>query len=269
MAYTTVDNVRGHLVPSFPLQERVQNQPVILTASDAHFYPGPVIEDSFVAKVRRVQVHSRLRITVAANGTRFSTSPLVNGSVVVASDSSLGAIFEEGSDYVVDYASGVLSVKPGGHLSIGQYATVWWIPYVMLVRGTDYSLNAERGTLQRLAGGQVTIGETVYLDYDPVSSDFSEPLLISAVAEANSLIEREIDPQGEYGADAALGLAATYCALEIICRTAAARELSSLRSEDKIALAWITLADSYQARSEKLMSSFRPRVSGPARPART
>ncbi|MFZ1684010.1 MAG: hypothetical protein WAU88_07735 [Candidatus Zixiibacteriota bacterium] len=269
MAYTTVENVRGHLVPSFPLQERVQNQAVILSTSEVHFYPGPVVEDSFVAKVRRVQAHCRVQIALGEGGTRFSTSPLVSGSVVVASDSSLGAIFEEGTDYVVDYFTGLISAKQEGHLSVGQNVIIWWIPFAVLVRGVDYHLNAERGTIQRMSGGQVTDGESVFLDYDPLSSDFSEPLLISAVAEANSLIEREVDPQGEYGADAALGLAATYCALEIICRTAAARELSSLRSEDKIALAWITLADSYQTRSEKLMSAFRPRVSGPARPART
>jgi hypothetical protein len=269
MAYTTVDNVRGHLVPSFPLQERVLNQPVILTTSAVRFYPGPIREETLVAKVRRARDHARTVIVLGENGTRFSSSPLISGSVVVASDSSLGVIFEEGSDYIVDYLTGMLSVKVGGHLSMGQSVTVWWIPFAVLIRGSDYTLDAERGSIQRLSGGTITSGEIVYLDYEPLSSDFSEPLLTTAVAEANSLIEREIDPAGEYGADAALGLAATYCALEIICRTAAARELSSLRSEDKIALAWMTLADSYQLRSEKLMSSFRPKVTGPARPART
>jgi hypothetical protein len=76
-----------------------------------------------------------------------------------------------------------------------------------------------------------------------------------------------VDPDRQFGADPALQAAATYRALEIICRAAAARELSSLRGEDRTAIAWMKLADAHAERSEHLLRLFRPPYAGPSAPA--
>jgi hypothetical protein len=269
MAYTSVDQLRGHLVSNYPVQEKVTDQQMTLSDDSVRIFPGPITESSVVVKARRISGHARLTMTIVESGNQISGASLVPGSVVVASDSSLGLVYDENSDYVIDYPSGRLLAKSGGRITIGHAVVVWFVPYTILVRDEDYTLDAEAGRIRRLAGGSIASGETVYLDFIPRSSDLSESLLEAAVAEANGLVEREVDPQGEYGADPALSLAATYCALEIICRTSAARELSSLRSEDRVALAWMKLADSYRERSDNFLSKFRPKLTGPARPSRT
>jgi hypothetical protein len=75
-----------------------------------------------------------------------------------------------------------------------------------------------------------------------------------------------VDPDSQFGADPVLQASATYRALEIICHAAAARELSSLRGEDRTAVAWMKLAETYATRSEQLLRLFRPPYTGPTAP---
>ncbi|MEW5995224.1 MAG: hypothetical protein AB1744_12655 [Candidatus Zixiibacteriota bacterium] len=91
-------------------------------------------------------------------------------------------------------------------------------------------------------------------------------MLNKAVLEANALVERDIDPDRQFGADPVLQSGATYRALEIICRASAARELSRARGEDRTALAWMKLADGYAARADQVLRSFHPPFTGPSTP---
>jgi hypothetical protein len=100
----------------------------------------------------------------------------------------------------------------------------------------------------------------------PLYLSHTEEVLNNAVLEANSLVEREIDPDQLFGADPILQTVATYRALTIICRASAARELSSLRGEDRSALAWIKLADVFAEQSSNMLGSFRPPFDSPAAP---
>lgn len=269
MSYTNVDQVRNHLISNSPLQESVIDQEITLLDKPVRFHAAPIQAESLAVKSLRTNAPSRAAVTLTQGTVQFSSSPIVRGSVVMASDSSLGRIYRENFDYVIDYGAGVLSSKSGGTLEAGQQLVIWYLPYTVLTAGEDYQFESEAAEIRRLSGGSIAIGETVLLDYIPVYADFVEDVLANAVAEANGLVEREIDPEGQYGADMTLGLAATYRALEIICRTAAARELSSLRGDDHVALAWIKLADGYDQRSERLLRSFRPPISGPSNPVRT
>ena len=266
MSYTNVELARHHLVAAFPAQEKVYDQAVILESDYITFFNGPIEQSS--AMVKSVQSNAPTRVTVTLNSERtsLSSSPLVRGSVVVASDSSLGTVYTENVDYVIDYALGDLVLKEGGALTTGQSVTVWYQDYFVYSAGSDYQLDAEGGRIKILSGGDIASGETVYLDYAPVYKSFNEEILSKAVLEANGLIEREVDPDSQFGADPVLQASATYRALEIICRASAARELSSLRGEDRTALAWIKLAEGYAARSEQLLRSFRPPFDGPTAP---
>ena len=86
---------------------------------------------------------------------------------------------------------------------------------------------------------------------------------------ANGMVENEVDPDRQFEVDPTLSAAATYRALEIVCRAAAGRELASLRGGDRIAGAWIKLAEDYFARSGLLLRSFRPPYDGPRTPTRS
>ena len=87
--------------------------------------------------------------------------------------------------------------------------------------------------------------------------------------EANSLVEREVDPHREFGADPVLVCAATYRALEIVCRSASAADLAGCNGQERTAAGWMKLAADYGAVADRLLKQFRPPVIAPASPTRT
>ncbi len=266
MAYTNVELLRHTLTTPVPIQEKVTDQAVILGSDYVTFFNGPVEHASVTVKSIQSTSPVRTTLTLTHQRTSIVAAPLVRGSVVVASDSSLGSLYTENVDYIVDYTEGDVLIKEGGSLALGQTVTVWYVAYITYQEGSDYLLDATNGRLKRTAGGDIAVGETVWLDYQPVYASIDEELLTKAVTEANGLIEREVDPDGQFGADPTLQASATYRALEIVCHAAAARELSSLRGEDRTALAWIRLAEKYAARSERLLRSFRAPYANPNAP---
>lgn len=267
MSYTNTELVRHHLVASFPVQGQVYDQAIVLEGDDyITFFGGAVDEVSLVVKSIQNNEPTRLNLTLSSEVTALPTSPIVRGSIVVASDSSLGTIYTENGDYVIDYFGGAIRIKGGGNLSVGQTVTVWYLAYFLYLQGSDYRIDSSRGAIRRVSSGDIVSGETVYLDYAPVNADYTDAILTHAVVEANGLIESAVDPQRQFGADPVLQTAATYRALEIVCRASAARELSRLTGDDKTALAWMKLADHYSQRSDQLLGSFRPPCSSPTSP---
>ncbi len=270
MAYTNVDLIRHHLVAAYPVRDRVFDQSLVFDSSDYITFAGGAVETaSFL--VKSVQSHEPTRVAVTLNDTTvvLTSSPIVPGSVVVASDSSLGTVYVENVDFVINYAEGELTIKSGGDLSVSMTVTVWFVAFSLYSNSTDYQFQADRGEIKRLAGGDIVAGETVYLDYSPEHQSYNEQVLTNAVAEANGTIEREVDPDGQFGADSTLQAAATYRALEIVCRTSAARELSGRSGQDRPALVWMQLADAFADRSARLLSTFRPPLAGPTAPVKS
>ncbi|MEW5795790.1 MAG: hypothetical protein AB1772_05465 [Candidatus Zixiibacteriota bacterium] len=268
MSYTTVEQVRRHLIVPYPVEDQVFDQPVILTGSNfVRFYGGGVESDS--VRVKSIQSHEPIRSSVMLSGgtATISAGVIVPGSVVVASDSSLGQVYVENVDYVVDYDGGTISAKVGGALGSSQTVTVWFLPYALYEAGGDYTLDAAAGQIKRQAGGAIADGETVRLDYQPVFVSVADEIVQNAVTLANGMIESEVDPERQFEVDHSLGAAATYRALEIVCRAAASRELAAQRGGDKSATVWIKLADDYAVRSDALLKNFRPPYTGPRTPA--
>lgn len=267
MSYTNAEQVRHHLVIPFPVEDQVMDQLVTMSGSDyVRFYGGAVDAESF--RVKSIRSRKPTRATAAfSNGSAVITAnPIVPGSVVVASDSSLGTVYVENVDYVVDHGSGSLAVKAGGALLSNHQVTIWFLPYALYEALSDYSLDAGHGRIKRLAGGDIAAGETAWIDYRPIYVSVAEEIVENAVTMANGMIEREVDPEGQYEADSSLSAAATYRALEIVCRAAASRELASQRGADKVAAGWMKLSDDYATRSDLLLRNFRAPFSGPRAP---
>jgi hypothetical protein len=270
MSYTNLELVRHHLEVPFPIQSVVRDQPIVLPGDSYVIFFGGTVDDSSIA-VKAVRSNDLTKVTATAGESRilFIGSPIIPGSVLVASDGSLGQLYVEGLDYVMEYGSGAINIKTGSSINVNQEVTVWYQEYHVYSPGADYLMDSSRGSVKRVASGNIGDGETVYLDYRPLFSSYKDELLSNAVAEANALVERAVDPERQFGADLVLQSAATYRALEIVCRASAARELSSLGRNDKAALAWMKLADSHAVRSEFLLNSFRPPHSSPAAPVRS
>lgn len=267
MSYTNIELIRHHLISAFPTAEQVVNQALYFKSDDyMPFFNGAI--DGSLLRVKALSSNSLSRTTIVLGSSPVSVSAteIVPGSVVVASDSSMGTLHVENLDYAIDYSSGTIAIKSGGSLSAGQSVTVWYLAFLLYTEGADYQAKADSGEIKRMSSGDIADGQTVYLDYAPIYDSFNDDVLNNAVTEANSLVEQEVDPDGQFGADRTLQAAATQRALAIICRTAAARELSSRRGEDRTALAWMKLADQYASGSEQLLNRFRPPAQGPSAP---
>jgi hypothetical protein len=258
MPYTTTEQVRSYLSTNAVLLRRVVNQPLVLDSNeDIPFFDGALAAGSVQLKAIRANRHSRVSAVVTP-GVSFSAVPVVPGSVVVANNSSFGQVYVEPVDFVIDHNSGTLSPSSGGALQSGVTIVIWYLPYTLFVESSDYHVDPEKGTIRRSLSGDIALGETVYLDYTPVHTNTVDELIVASIAAANGLVERTVDPTGQFEADPILGLAATYSALEIICRASAVRDLSSLSGQEQTARVWIQLAADYASRAENLLSSFRP-----------
>ena len=270
MSYTTAEQVRRHLIIPYPVEEQVTDQPLTLTGSGfVRFFGGAVEAVSVRVKAVRSQTPQRVKVQFSDGSALIASGMIVPDSVVVASDSSLGTVYVENVDYVVDYSGGRLTAKVGGCLSSTETVTVWYLPYALYEDGSDYSLDAPGGQIKRLTGGAIASGETVRLDYRPVFVSVSDEIVENAVALANGMVQTEVDSDREFEANPGLSAAATYRALEIVCRAAASRELASQNGADKVATVWIKLADDYAVRSDQLLTGFRPPFTGPRNPQRS
>lgn len=270
MSYTGIDLVRSYLNSPFPVQSAVYDQPLVMREDDyIVFFGGAIESDSLVVKAVRSNQLSRKMITLDGDTAIVAAAPFIPDTVLVVSDSSLGSVYVEGKDYLVDYAAATLTLKDGSAILTGQNVTVWYQSYHLCDSGTDYLADLSRGALRRTASGSIGNNETVYLDYRPAFLDPQDELLGSAVREANALVEKAVDPNRQFGADPLLQGAATCRALEIVCRALATRELAGRTRDEKTALAWLKLSDNYAKRSEELLSSFRPPTSGPSAPVKS
>lgn len=268
MLYTSVEKVKQHLISIFPVEERVLDQAVVMKGSDFITFIGGAVEEPTL-KVKSVQSNAlkKVNVTLGVTKTVLPDDLLISGTVVVAGNSSLGTIYTENIDYIIDYAAGVLTRKSGGALVSGQAVLIWYGYYITYTSDSDYIVDATAGRIRRTANGDIAEGETVFLDYTPIIQGHNDLVIQNAVDEANNLIEKTIDPSQQFGIEPLLQIAATYRAVEIVSRASAARELSSQRGEYNVSLAWIRLADEYARRSDELIKAFRPPLIGPSAPA--
>ncbi len=268
MSYTNVELLSHRLISTVPLQDRIYDQVVHLRGTtDQPFYGGAVDGDSMLVKSIRSQSLTRQSLLLSSAELAVASTPLVPGSVVIASDSSLGVVYAENVDFAVDWPEGKIKIKESGSLALGTTVTIWYLPYTVCQAGSDYVLDAARAELRRTNGSSLSSGERVFVDFSPRYESFDQIVLDNAVVEANGTIEREVDPDRQFGADPTLQAAATYRALAVVCRTAAGRELSSGRGEDRIASVWLKLAEVNSDMAEKYLAGFRAPLTGPSHPS--
>ncbi len=270
MSYTTIEKIRSYLAPSTAVAERIYDLLLTIRSNEyITFFGGAVDSDSIRVKSLQTNDPVRKEIQFVDGSVSFSTTEIVRGSVVVASDSSLGTIYVENDDYIIDYENGTVTVKSASSIGATATCTIWYCPYHLYQVGNDYQIDFSYGKIKALSGGTIALNESVLIDFTPCFETFDDSLLGYAVTLANSLIERQIDPDQEFENDPALESAATYSALEIVCRAVVSRELVRSNANDKTASIWIKLADHYQKRTNELIRSFVPPTNSPAAPKLT
>ncbi len=267
MSYTNIDLIRNHIEYIQPVSNSISDQRLVCD-SDASlkFFSGSIKENSVVVKTITDYVPSSFNVLLTVNSFSIYSSPLVRGSVICASDSSLGTIYKENIDYLIDYDKGNCILKSSGQINIGMSLTFFFIPYSLYNENSDYKIDYSNGFFQRTVSGNIQLGETLYINYAPIYNNYTDEILQNAVTEANAIIENQVDPDKQFGADLVLQTAATYRALEILCRSSAMRELISPVKKDTSAASWIKLAELYTSRSEKLVLTFKAPKNKPHKP---
>jgi hypothetical protein len=267
LSYTSVEIVKQYLSASSPVRDKYFDETLVMPSDGwASFYGGSIEAGSLIVKSVQSNELFQFFLSLQTGDNQLPAYPLIRGSVIVASDSSLGTIYIENDDYVIDYARGKLRIKEGSRLTVNQTVAVWYQAFLVYDAGDDYEADQALGRLKRCPAGRIAAGETVFVDFSAVDSSYNDVILEQAVVEANGIVEAEVDPERQFGADTLLQAAATCRALEIVCNAAATREMSGLQKDDHVALAWMKLADRFVDRSRFLLRAFHPPLEGPSSP---
>ena len=121
-----------------------------------------------------------------------------NVSNVVVSEETDGVdnILDEGTDYTLDAASGVITrldtggiSSPNATLNVNYSYAATEAGTAVLAEGTDYALNAVTGEISRIDGGAVAADATLHVAYDyaDVSRVTSADIIGGIDADGNSL----------------------------------------------------------------------------------
>ena len=68
------------------------------------------------------------------------------------------------------------------------------------------------GKIRRATNSDIAVNQLVLIDYELTGSQLNEQLLGEAVAQADAIIDQQIDRSRHFGADTALQAAATFLA---------------------------------------------------------
>ena len=257
MSYTNIELIKKHIEFIQPVSESIFNQLVVCNSnSGIKIFNGSILENSVKVKTINSTKPTKKTVTISEDSFAIHTTPIVRDSLICASDSSLGRLYTEHIDFVIDYQNAVCTIKAGGQLALTDTITFFFIPYSVYSENSDYKIDYPYGEIQRITTGNIQVGESLYIDYAPVYNNYTDDILTNAVTEANAIIERDVDPNKEFGADLVLQTAATYRTLEILCRSSAMRELIASSKKDNVN-SWLKLADMYLQRAENLVISFK------------
>ncbi|MFH2036806.1 MAG: hypothetical protein ABIJ45_10420 [Candidatus Zixiibacteriota bacterium] len=262
MSYTNKELANYHINFNNQLVDEQNNYEIVMSGTDWIDLPGVnLIDGSVIVKALRNSVPCSESIILGSTVLFLSKTNLVLDSVTVASDSSLGTIYTENVDYAIDYVNGTIVRLVGGSIAVNASLMIWYYFYTPYVENSDYQVIYQSGKIKRLVSGDVAENQTVYVDYQLTTSQVGEDAIVEAVAEANALIEKQVDPEGRFGADLTLQTAATYLAVSIVCRMLAIDNMKANSSSHNVAASWLSVAESYRKDFENMLKSFKPDAS--------
>ena len=216
------------------------------------------IADNTVTVTARTQAEPSLEVvTFTTDTATLGAAPIDSGGIVVANNSSLGAIYTEGIDYVIDFISGSLQRLPTGSISSGASVAVWYLPLTLFSANSDYEVDNENGLIRRTPGSAIADGQRVTVTFTATSHGVTPEVYDDAVNEADRIVSAAVDPNTDFGADPNLQTAATFIAAGIVCRISASAALASGAS-GRDAKLWLDLAASFQSDGRALLDNFKP-----------
>jgi hypothetical protein len=270
MSYTSADAIKKHINLNPAATGKRCDYAVTFAGAEWISLPGYSVMPGSVRIKALKECGPTMEMAVfIGDQISLAHKPLIVGSATVASDTSLGIVYRENRDYMVNHADGEIIRLPDGDIASGAGIVAWYFYWSQFVEGVDFSVNYSSGAVRRLAAGGIGAGQTVMVDYELSAFQPGDEAIEAAVAEADAILEKDIDPGKSRGADAALQTAATYLAMSILCRILAANERvsGSNNSSSGRSTEWLNLVDSYRADYERLIKIFRPMAARPSGPA--
>jgi len=270
MSYTNSEMVKNHIRLESVSPSVVYDYPVIMTGTEWADLPGEAVKEATVTvkAVTRTEPFYE-RITLADLPVVLSGGPAIPQSAAVASDSSLGRIYLENVDYMFDYTGCTIVRLPGGSIASGTALSIWYFQYQTYIENQDYQMDYLKGRVRRMSGGAINSGQQVLVDFELSPSAREDGVIAAAVGHANSIVEAQVDPSGKFGASPILQSAATFLAVSLVCRMAAAIDLGTGTADRQNAAAWLNLAESYRRDFDEMIKNFHPGTGRPNPPALT
>ncbi len=256
MPFTNTATIRNHLQETATLRDSYSDVAVELQGgSPVALMHSRLKDGSLVVKGKELGAPCATTVILDSAPVALGRQNLIPDSVVVASDSSLGRIFNEHTDYHIDYAAGTIMRLPSGSIPAAASVVVWFFAYRIFQRDTDFHVDHARGTIRRISGGQIEDGQSVFVDYQTQSLLLDESQIEDAITEADDLLLGLIDNSYRDSSDQSLVTAETYLTLAVLCRIKAGAALE-LSPGSNIARNWQELGERYEADGLKIAARF-------------
>ncbi|MEW5702768.1 MAG: hypothetical protein AB1792_11135 [Candidatus Zixiibacteriota bacterium] len=261
MAFTSPELVRAHLDVLRLGETRIDNHGVVLNGTTPVQLPHTgLVEGSLVVKCRRGEAPTRELAVLADAWVSLSHDSLVPDSVVIASDSSLGVVFQENVDFIVDYTAGRVRRIVDGAIGGGQTVVVWFEYHHVFTAGDDYTITYTSGQLARRSTGAIADGQSVLVEYAVANGFVSDAVIEQAMAESGEAVLAMVDSPDEEQPAPALVIGATHWTVAAVARMRAAAALASSAADSaavrNITQAWLDLADRYEQSGRQFLSRF-------------
>lgn len=142
MSYTNIELVRKYITFGDLPGGLQKNYPITFTGLEDISLPGHgIIKDSVVVKAIGSAEPTYEAVTLSESPISLANTQLVPNSIAVASDSSLGIIYTENTDFAIDYTNGKITRIDGGAIGGGSKTALWYQYYTQYNEDSDYSID--------------------------------------------------------------------------------------------------------------------------------
>ncbi len=266
MPFTSPDLVRAHIASANFGDADLRNIRIILSGtSTANLPHAGVREGSVTVKSQRSNSPVRLSETLYDGWIILNHAQLIEGTVAVAADSSLGTIYIENLDFIVDYAGGRIKRLNTGAISSGQQIVIWYDHYHIYSEGDDYTINHASGQLVRRSNGDIGDGQQVLVDYIISLGSVSDATIDQAIAESGEAVLTMVNESYHESPAIGIVIGATHMAVGQLARMRAAALLADGTIKPSIARSaaqlWLEIATQYERSAHTFLSRFANPVS--------
>ncbi|MDK9700555.1 MAG: hypothetical protein OEM52_10465 [bacterium] len=261
MAWTTVENVRLHLIgPVSPVRTIRNEWAMISSESNATVSVLPIRVDSVRVKGILQAIPAIRAVTLDGEGwTQFTSEQVIPGSVAVFDGEYLHNMFAEGIDFIIDYENGRIRREAGSQINSGSTVTVFYGNFQVFETGVDYDIEYGSGRIIWLSGSRIPDPYFIAIDYDVSDSGATDELLSQSILEAEAKITARLTPPyTAQSTHALLTVGSTELSCAVAAQALASKPLGMSRdtASDDRTKRWMELATKFEADAWKTLEPF-------------